>query len=47
MFISIHLNKIPEIQYDGFQTFYNAKSPEGRLLAEKIQSSLLTSTRNG
>lgn len=26
IFVSIHLNKIPETQYDGWQTFYNPKS---------------------
>ncbi len=26
IFVSIHMNKIPETQYDGFQTFYNSKS---------------------
>ncbi len=26
IFISIHLNKIPQGQYDGWQTFYNSKS---------------------
>lgn len=26
IFVSIHLNKIPQSQYDGWQTFYNAKS---------------------
>lgn len=26
IFVSIHLNKIPETQYDGWQTFYNVKS---------------------
>ncbi len=44
LFISIHLNKIPENQYDGWQTFYNGKSVEGKLLAESIQKSLLEST---
>ena len=24
--VSIHLNKIPQSQYDGWQTFYNSKS---------------------
>ena len=28
VFVSIHLNKIPEPQYDGWQTFYNEKSEE-------------------
>lgn len=26
IFVSIHLNKIPETQYNGWQTFYNVKS---------------------
>lgn len=26
IFVSIHLNKIPQSQYDGWQTFYNQKS---------------------
>lgn len=26
IFVSIHLNKIPQGQYYGWQTFYNAKS---------------------
>ncbi|MCI9365762.1 MAG: hypothetical protein HFJ54_04050 [Clostridia bacterium] len=26
IFVSIHMNKISETQYDGFQTFYNSKS---------------------
>ena len=43
-FVSIHLNKIPQSQYDGWQTFYNGKSAEGKILAETIQSSLLDST---
>ena len=40
IFISIHLNKIPQTQYDGWQTFYNSKNENGKLLAESIQSSL-------
>lgn len=28
IFVSIHLNKIPQSQYDGWQTFYNSKSQE-------------------
>lgn len=26
IFVSIHLNKFPDPQYNGWQTFYNAKS---------------------
>ncbi len=40
IFVSIHLNKIPQQQYDGWQTFYNAKSAEGKKLAELIQNNL-------
>ena len=29
IFVSIHLNKIPQQQYDGWQTFYNAESEDG------------------
>lgn len=40
LFVSIHLNKISQEQYDGWQTFYKENSEEGRSLAEKIQSNL-------
>ena len=40
IFVSIHLNKIPQPQYDGWQTFYNAKSEDGKRLATLIQSNL-------
>ena len=30
IFVSIHLNKIPQQQYDGWQTFYNAQSSDGK-----------------
>ena len=30
LFVSIHLNKIPQQQYDGWQTFYKAGSNEGK-----------------
>ena len=39
-FVSIHLNKIPQQQYDGWQTFYKEGSEEGRKLAVSIQASL-------
>ena len=39
-FVSIHLNKIPQQQYDGWQTFYNAKSAEGQRLAVSIQNTI-------
>lgn len=40
IFVSIHLNKIPQQQYDGWQTFYNAKSEDGKKLAVSIQKNL-------
>lgn len=40
IFVSIHLNKIPQQQYDGWQTFYNAESAEGQRLAVSIQNNL-------
>lgn len=40
IFVSIHLNKIPQSQYDGWQTFYNEKSQEGQRLAVSIQNNL-------
>ena len=40
IFVSIHLNKIPQVQYDGWQTFYKEGSSEGEKLAKSIQSNL-------
>lgn len=40
IFISIHLNKIPESQYDGWQTFYKEGSEDGAKLAKQIQNNL-------
>lgn len=40
MFVSIHLNKIPQEQYSGWQTFYKNKDEEGKRLAESIQKNL-------
>ncbi len=42
IFVSIHINKIPQTQYDGWQTFYNAKSESGKVLSECIQNALNT-----
>lgn len=39
-FISIHLNKISESQYYGWQTFYKTDYPESKFLAKSIQSKL-------
>ena len=40
IFVSIHLNKIPQQQYDGWQTFYNSESQDGQKLAVAIQNNL-------
>ena len=40
IFVSIHLNKIPESQYWGWQCFYNSKNERSISLAKKIQSNL-------
>lgn len=40
IFVSIHLNKIPQSQYDGWQTFYKEGSEEGSKLAKSIQANL-------
>ena len=40
IFVSIHLNKIPQEQYWGWQTFYKGESQEGQKLATCIQNSL-------
>lgn len=39
--VSIHLNKFPQTQYFGAQTFYPPDSPESKRLAETIQKSLV------
>lgn len=40
IFVSIHLNKIPEQQYYGWQTFYKKGNEESKLLATEIQNNL-------
>ena len=40
IFVSIHLNKIPQQQYDGWQTFYNGSNEDSRKLAVSIQNKL-------
>ena len=40
IFVSIHLNKIPQQQYSGWQTFYKEGSSEGQKLAVTIQENL-------
>lgn len=40
IFVSIHLNKIPQKQYWGWQCFYQKTSEESRKLANSLQNSL-------
>lgn len=40
IFVSIHLNKIPQQQYSGWQTFYKSSDENSMNLARTIQSSL-------
>ena len=40
IFVSIHLNKIPQQQYWGWQCFYNLTNEKSITLAKKIQSNL-------
>lgn len=40
IFVSIHLNKIPQPQYYGWQTFYKQGNEQGKKLATNIQNSL-------
>ena len=46
LFVSIHLNKIPQQQYDGWQTFYKQGSEEGKKLAISIQNNLNEAINN-
>ena len=40
LLVSIHLNKIPQQQYWGWQCFYNSKNEKSVNLAKKIQTNL-------
>ena len=40
VFVSIHLNKIPQSQYYGWQCFYNTKNEKSVNLAKRIQEKL-------
>lgn len=43
IFVSIHLNKIPQEQYYGWQTFYKNNDEQSKRLAESIQNNLNSS----
>lgn len=40
IYISIHLNKIPQSEYFGWQCFYNTKNDNSKKLAKQIQENL-------
>ena len=40
IFVSVHLNKIPQQQYSGWQTFYQEGNEESISLAKSIQNNL-------
>lgn len=40
MLISIHMNKLPQTKYSGWQTFYKNKDDTSKTIAENIQTSL-------
>ena len=40
IFVSIHLNKIPQEKYYGYQCFYNEKNENSKMLAISIQNAL-------
>lgn len=40
IFVSVHLNKIPQPQYYGWQCFYKSGSEESTKLAKKLQENL-------
>ena len=40
MYISIHLNYLPDTKYYGPQVFYNEQKPNNKLIAEEVQKQL-------
>lgn len=46
LYISIHLNSLPDGQWRGAQTFYNKKEEESKLLADSIQHQLISTLKN-
>ena len=37
LFVSIHMNTLPQEQYSGLQVFYSANDPQSRVLAQALQ----------
>lgn len=46
IYVSIHLNKIPQGQYWGWQTFYNGQNKKSKELADYIQKNLNATISN-
>lgn len=46
LFISIHLNALPSSQWRGAQTFYHPNRSDSKVLAESIQSEIVTGLGN-
>lgn len=42
-FVSIHLNKIPQTQYSGWQTFFKVNNEKSEMLAKSLQEELNSS----
>ncbi|MGM9649631.1 MAG: N-acetylmuramoyl-L-alanine amidase [Butyricicoccaceae bacterium] len=47
VFVSVHLNKFTDTAYRGAQVFWSKNNPDGKLLAESIQSSLIAGISDG
>ncbi|MGN1030176.1 MAG: N-acetylmuramoyl-L-alanine amidase [Butyricicoccaceae bacterium] len=47
MFVSVHLNKFTDTAYHGAQVFWSKNNQDGKVLAESIQSSLITGINDG
>lgn len=46
LFLTIHLNAIPNPRWSGSQTFFYPSFPENKLLAESIQTELIANMKN-
>ena len=46
LYVSIHLNSLPDSQWRGAQTFYNKKEEKNKQLAESIQHQLIETLNN-
>lgn len=47
IYLGIHMNKFPQSQYSGLQTYYSPNNEESRVYAEKIQEYVKTYIQNG